>query len=129
MPWYNEQNKKGGDCMKKFKMFLIAASVAVASFGFSGIAAADDDFYLKHGNGRCGHESCCEAKLSVEDAKRIAFNHAKVNVNDVRMESIELDRDDGWLVYELEFDVGRTEYEYDIDAVSGKILKAKRDRD
>ncbi|MBQ8417603.1 MAG: PepSY domain-containing protein [Phascolarctobacterium sp.] len=114
--------------MKKFNMFLIAASVAVASFGFSGIAAADDDFYLRHGNGRCRHESRCEAKISPADAKRIAFNHVGVDAKDVRMESFELDWDDGLLKYELEFDVGFTEYEYDIDAESGKILKAKRDR-
>ena len=115
--------------MKKFNVFLIAASVAIASFGFSGIASADDDVRIRHGNGRCHHESRCEVKISAKDAKRIAFKDAGVKAKDVWMEEFELDRDDGWLVYELEFHVGRTEYEYKIDAISGRILKAKIDRD
>ena len=42
---------------------------------------------------------------------------------------MELDRDDGRLVYEIEFHVGRTEYDYEIDAASGTVLKADMDTD
>ena len=37
----------------------------------------------------------------------------------------DLDRDD--LVYEIEFRSGGVEYEYDIDAVTGKILQKETD--
>lgn len=33
-----------------------------------------------------------------------------------------------WL-YEVEFKVGQTEYEYEIDAVTGAVLKAEQDID
>ena len=41
----------------------------------------------------------------------------------------ELDREHGSYVYEVEFDVGRMEYEYEIDAYTGAILKSEHDYD
>ena len=41
----------------------------------------------------------------------------------------ELDRDDGFARYEVELRDGLWEYEFDIDAVSGRILKSERDFD
>ena len=35
----------------------------------------------------------------------------------------EFDADDGKIIYEVEFKSGGREYEYDIDAVSGKVIK------
>ena len=42
---------------------------------------------------------------------------------------VELDRDDGYVLYEIEFRVGYTEYEYKIDAYTGAVLQAERDID
>ena len=42
---------------------------------------------------------------------------------------VELDRDDGRTLYEVEFHVGRTEYSYEIDASSGAIVKAEQELD
>jgi uncharacterized membrane protein YkoI len=33
------------------------------------------------------------------------------------------------MVYEVDFESGRTDYDYDIDAKTGAVLKAKKDRD
>ena len=41
----------------------------------------------------------------------------------------ELDDDDGRRYYEVEFEVGDTEYEYDIEAYTGKILDYEIDYD
>lgn len=68
-------------------------------------------------------------RIGVERAKRIAFDHAKVSEAEVRKLEVELDRDDGLLVYEIEFKHGGMEYEYEIDAHSGAILRWKADRD
>ena len=42
---------------------------------------------------------------------------------------VELDRDDGYTIYEVDFRVGRMEYEYKIDAYSGTVLQAENDYD
>ena len=42
------------------------------------------------------------------------------------MVKCQLDRDDGRTIYEVELRNGRMEYDCDIDAVSGQILKWER---
>lgn len=64
-----------------------------------------------------------------EAAKSAAFRHAGVSAADAVKVKCELDEDDGVWLYEVEFEVGRTEYEYEIDAVSGAVLKAEKDID
>ena len=56
-------------------------------------------------------------------AKSIALNHAGVSENQAYDMDIELDDEDGKLVYEIEFKSGNMEYDYEIDAASGAILK------
>lgn len=65
--------------------------------------------------------------MTVENAKAIALKHAGLST--AVFEDVELDRDDGRLVYELEFKQGGMEYEYEIDAASGAVLKAEKDWD
>ena len=56
-------------------------------------------------------------------AKSIALNHAGLSENQAYDMDIELDDEDGKLVYEVEFKSGNMEYDYEIDAASGAILK------
>ena len=56
-------------------------------------------------------------------AKSIALNHAGVSENEVYDMDIELDNEDGILVYEVEFKSGNMEYDYEINAATGAILK------
>ena len=56
-------------------------------------------------------------------AKSIALNHAGLSENQAYDMDIELDDEDGKLVYEVEFKSGNMEYDYEIDAASGTILK------
>lgn len=65
--------------------------------------------------------------IGMERAKQIAFNHAGVNGANARFDDQEFDVDDGVPHYELEFDVNGNEYEYDVHAVSGNILKFEHD--
>ena len=62
-------------------------------------------------------------------AKSAALSHAGVSESDAFRLSVQLDRDDGYTVYEVEFRVGYTEYEYVIDAYSGSILKSEKSID
>ena len=62
-------------------------------------------------------------------AASIALNNAGLKRNQVRDFSCELDVERGVKVYEVDFDYGRYEYSYDIDAYSGSILHKEKDRD
>lgn len=64
-----------------------------------------------------------------DKAKEIAFNHANVNERKVTNIEIELDADDGRLIYEVEFDYQNQEYEYDINAKTGDIIFSNFDYD
>jgi len=65
--------------------------------------------------------------ISLDEAKHIAFDHAGVHGDEARFDDEELDEDDEVLHYELEFDVGDVEYEYDIHAKTGEILEFEHD--
>ena len=62
-------------------------------------------------------------------AKSIALNHAGVSENKAYDMEIELDDEDGTLVYEVEFKSGGMEYSYEINAASGAILKHEAEID
>ena len=62
-------------------------------------------------------------------AKSIALNHAGLRENQAYDMDIELDDEDGKLVYEVEFKYGNMEYDYEIDAASGAILKHETELD
>ncbi len=65
-------------------------------------------------------------QVTKESAKQIALEHAKVSEADAARLKVEYDVDDGVASYEVEFFVGKDEYDYDIDAKTGKILKAEK---
>lgn len=60
--------------------------------------------------------------ISLDEAKQIAFNHAGVTGSNAAFDDQELDSDDGDPYYELEFEIGEDEYQYDIHARTGEIL-------
>ncbi len=62
-------------------------------------------------------------------AKSIALNHAGVSENEAYDMDIELDDEDGTLVYEVEFKSGGMEYSYEINAATGTILKHETELD
>ncbi|MBQ6903160.1 MAG: PepSY domain-containing protein, partial [Lachnospiraceae bacterium] len=59
--------------------------------------------------------------ITVDEAKSIALSHAGVGSGATFVKT-ELDHDDGRMVYEIEFYVGWTEYNVDVDAVSGAVV-------
>lgn len=68
------------------------------------------------------------ASLTMEDAKAIALQKAQVEEADVFITALKEDRDDGRQVFEIEFITGGKEYEYDIDAGTGEIIKESIER-
>lgn len=76
-----------------------------------------------------GTASGSSSVISAEAAKSAALAHAGVSASNVYEFKCELDRDDGVTLYEVEFKSGGMEYEYEIDAYTGAVLKAEQDRD
>ena len=62
-------------------------------------------------------------------AKSVALNHAGVSEGKAYDMDIELDDEDGTLVYEVEFKFGGMEYSYEINAATGAILKHEAELD
>ena len=64
------------------------------------------------------------SEISLDKAKEIALSYAGVTVEQAVVTKAKLDYDDGRVEYELEFIVGNTEYEYDIDASTGEVISS-----
>ena len=88
---------------------------------------------IKAGQETNGHHGGASAQqgggfIGEEAAKNAAFAHAGVSAADASVLKCELDEDGGRWVYELEFRAGGAEYDYEIDASSGTVVKAEADR-
>ena len=68
--------------------------------------------------------------LTKDEALAKALEHANLRRDQVDyIKKVELDYEHGRKVYEVRFYQGGYEYEYDIDAESGKVLKFEKDLD
>ena len=67
--------------------------------------------------------------IGYEKAKEIVLNHSGVNPNFIRNFKCEIDFENGIRVYEIEFKYGNMEYEYDINASNGSIIKFDKEYD
>ena len=81
------------------------------------------------GNTSSGNASGSSSMIGEAAARSAALAHAGVSESSSSRIQVELDRDDGQTLYEVEFHVGRTEYSYEIDAYTGAILKAEQEID
>lgn len=66
-------------------------------------------------------------KIGKDAALQIALTDAALTRDQVADIDIELERNTGSAWYEIDFESGRTEYEYRIDAYSGEILSGRTD--
>lgn len=65
--------------------------------------------------------------IGSKKALQIALQHLGVAENQVSKIEIELDHEDGRLIYEVEFKYNGLEYEYEIDSKTGKIIEISID--
>lgn len=81
-------------------------------------------------NNAANKEQTANAELiTLEDAKKIALDKAGLKEKDVVFEEARLDKDDGRLVYDIEFRHDRVEYSFEIDATDGTIIEWEKDND
>ena len=67
--------------------------------------------------------------ITASDAERIALEHAGLTAEQVTRLHTEADRDNGMLHYDVEFHHQGYEYDYEISADAGNILKSQKDAD
>lgn len=67
------------------------------------------------------------ADIGKDEAARIALEDAGYAETEVSRMRIAKDRDDGESIYEVEFTVGNTEYDYEISASDGTIISVDYD--
>ena len=79
-------------------------------------------------NGTAVVPSQGESFIGESKAVAVALSNAHVDESLAKNLVCKLDVDDGVKVYEVEFYFNGYEYEYEINAVSGKIIKAEKDK-
>lgn len=79
-------------------------------------------------SGSSSSGSSASKNITKDEAISKALSHAGLKKSQVSRLRAELDRDDGKTVYEVDFETAEWEYEYEINAKTGKILKAEKDR-
>lgn len=67
------------------------------------------------------------ANTSLEKAKEIALKQAGVDAAKAKFVKAELDIENGVLLYDIEFYVDNVEYDFEIDAKTGKVLEFDKD--
>ncbi len=68
-----------------------------------------------------------QVKITAAEAKEKALAHAKVEAANAAFVRAELDDENGKPYYDIDFRAGNTEYEYEIDAVTGEIINAEKE--
>ena len=63
--------------------------------------------------------------ITLEKAQEIALTQANISASSAVFEDKEFDHDDGTPIFELEFTANGNEYEYDIHAVTGNVIRAE----
>jgi uncharacterized membrane protein YkoI len=96
----------------KWRVVAIIVAVAVALTGFGFITAEPADAASKY--------------IGKTKALKIALKHAGFSKSQVHDTDVDFDYEQGRYIYEVSFDKGSKEYNYDIHATTGKILKAPK---
>lgn len=80
------------------------------------------------GTSAAADSSVSSELISKAQAENTALSHAGLKKSQVKFFECKLDRENGIKVYEVEFDYGSYEYEYEINALSGKIISVEKNR-
>ena len=63
-----------------------------------------------------------QGQITEAQARQIALNDAGVSEDQATFVRCQVDYDDGVMEYEVEFYAGNSEFDYDIDANTGRII-------
>ncbi|MCM1286024.1 MAG: PepSY domain-containing protein [Acetobacter sp.] len=86
------------------------------------IISFDKDSIKPKQNKTSAKVSASAKYIGVDSAKKIALDNSGLSSGDVIFTKAKLERDDGIYIYEIEFETSTTEYEYEINAITGNII-------
>ena len=69
------------------------------------------------------------AGITASQALESALKHAGLSKSQVSDIDIDLDRDNDMLIYEVDFNFGNVEYDYDVNAETGEIISHTKNKD
>lgn len=123
--------------MKKIVIFALCVISAAALSGCgkndmmddisSGVSSAKDMVESTVDKAADGAKELV-ASITGDQAKRVALEHAGLTEDQVTELDVDLDRDGMTLIFEVDFKSGDTEYDYDVNAITGKIITADKDK-
>ncbi len=120
-------NAATGEIMKQKKKVEDGADKQQASSGAGGDAQTASSVGNTSQTDNAANTS--GSYIGEAKAKEIALSRAGVSADAISRYQIELDRENGMMVYEVEFHSGNYEYSFDIDATTGQILDHDREWD
>lgn len=93
------------------------------------VISFETDRNQRYSSGSGSSSNASGERITRETARSLALSKAGVKESEVRGFELELDYDDGILVYEGSFNVGRTEYDFGINASTGNFVSWSVERD
>lgn len=93
------------------------------------IEDTNEDVYEEQIVSQAVNTSQPQNKISKAEAKAAALKHAGVAEANANFIKVELDRDDGIIKYEVDFKAGGYEYDYEINAENGNVIKHEKEYD
>ena len=121
--------------MKRKLLTIIAVLLVVIMAGCAAIAQEGNKVEKDPKSANAGAQTAQnlptaeKTTKTVDEIKKIAFDHASVKAADVKDLEVELDSDNGTLHFDVSFDAGSYDYDYEIDAYTGKILKNQKEKE
>ena len=116
--------------MKKVKLAAIMIIISISLVGCnnsgvsnSGATNESTTNQTETNSGITNNEVVGANKITIDLAKEIALNHAKLTADQVSFIRTESEFDDGIEKYNIEFYYNNQKYDYDINAVNGQIIQ------
>ena len=111
--------------MKKLSLLVIIAALSISLVSCTnsgGVSNSNND----SSNNSSVHSQASN-KITIDEAKEIALEHAGLTKDKVTFLATESEIDNGTEKYDIEFYYNDKEYDYEISAIDGKIIKYDND--
>lgn len=116
---------------KEYDYDIDAATGEILSYDYEAESYVPSGAQNQGGNvpGAQNQNQSGTAYITADQAKAAAFAHAGVSEGDVTKLEVDFDQGGGKAEYDIEFEVGHMEYEYEIDALTGGVISFEADQD